>query len=174
MQQIIRDFIKDVKVELDDEFDRNFERKAFFDEPWKPTKIHNSQGSLMMRSGMLRRSIASTAGADNITYTSSVPYASIHNEGGTITVTQKMKSFFWAMYYKTSGAVSGQGSERDVRMNAEAMKWKGLALMRVGHKMKIEQRQFIGNHPVVNASIESVFTDTKEEMKKHFINNFKK
>ena len=28
--------MRDLKVELDDEFDRNFERKAFFDRPWAP------------------------------------------------------------------------------------------------------------------------------------------
>lgn len=32
--KIIELFIQDVAVELTDEFDRNFERKAFFDEAW--------------------------------------------------------------------------------------------------------------------------------------------
>jgi hypothetical protein len=30
-----RQLLKDIKVELDDEFDRNFERKAFFITAWQ-------------------------------------------------------------------------------------------------------------------------------------------
>lgn len=32
----LNNVMRDLKVELDDEFDRNFERKAFFDRPWAP------------------------------------------------------------------------------------------------------------------------------------------
>ncbi|WP_107039953.1 phage virion morphogenesis protein [Brumimicrobium mesophilum] len=174
MQQIIQNFIKDVKLELDDEFDRNFERKAFFDDAWKPTKMHNDRGSLMLRSGALRQSIDSTISNYNIIYTSSLPYASIHNEGGEITVTKKMKSFFWAMYYKTSGAVSGKGSQRDIAMSSEAKQWKNMALMKVGKKIKIEQRQFIGDHPNVGKAVEEVFLDTKVEIRDYLIKEFKK
>src|SRR5690606_38490895 len=106
MSKIIKNFIKDIEVDLNDEFDRNFERKAFFDKPWSQTKLSNSRGSLMMRSGNLRNSISSKISDNSITWTSSLPYASIHNEGGEITVTQKMKAFFWAMYYKSAGAIS--------------------------------------------------------------------
>lgn len=44
-------FLRDVKVELAEEFDRNFERKGFFNQKWKNTKLVNSRGSLMSRSG---------------------------------------------------------------------------------------------------------------------------
>ena len=30
------DILSDMRVELSDEFDRNFERKAFFSDKWKP------------------------------------------------------------------------------------------------------------------------------------------
>ncbi len=53
-------FVKDVKTELADEFDRNFERKAFFNESWPGTGIPNSKGSLMVRTGAMRRSIKSS------------------------------------------------------------------------------------------------------------------
>ena len=33
LQQVIRNILKDIKVELGDEFDRNFERQGFFSEP---------------------------------------------------------------------------------------------------------------------------------------------
>ena len=31
--KFMQNVLKDIKVELDEEFDRNFERKAFFDRP---------------------------------------------------------------------------------------------------------------------------------------------
>ena len=35
IQTIIRNILQDVRVELSDEFDRNFERQAFFNEKWQ-------------------------------------------------------------------------------------------------------------------------------------------
>lgn len=80
-----KDFLKqtltDIKVKLGEEFDRNFERKAFFDEKWKSTKLMNSRGSLMMRTGNLRNSIRSELKGSSIVFSSSMPYANIHNNG---------------------------------------------------------------------------------------------
>lgn len=98
------DFIKDVKTDLMDEFDRNFERKAFFDQNWPREKYPNHTGSLLMRTGGLRRSIKAEIQGNTIRFSSSLPYAGIHNNGGTIVVTEKMKRYFWAMYLKASGA----------------------------------------------------------------------
>lgn len=153
----IRNILQDVKVDLAQEFDRNFERKAFFDKPWPATKLRNYRGSLMMRSGKLRRSIKAQISGATITFSSSMPYAAIHNEGGEITVTDKMKRYFWAMYYKASGAVvKGSKSKRNQRISTEADQWKALALMKVGTKMKIDQRQFIGHHPQVDTAIRKI------------------
>ncbi len=35
-KQLKRDILDGLRVELTDEFDRNFERKAFFSDKWKP------------------------------------------------------------------------------------------------------------------------------------------
>ncbi len=86
--QWVQNIIKDVKTDLTDEFDRNFERKAFFDKKWKTNELPNKVGSLMMRSGNLRNSINSKIEGDRIIFSSSLPYASIQNEGGEITVTK--------------------------------------------------------------------------------------
>lgn len=111
MDKLIKEFINSVRVELADEFDKNFKNKAFFDKKWKETKHPNSKGSLMMRSGRLRKSIKSKIKGTSIQFESSAPYAKIHNEGGQIVVTAKMKKFFWAMHYKAAGAVSGKGGK---------------------------------------------------------------
>lgn len=161
-ETLFKQILKDVQVELTDEFDKNFENKSFFGETWQPTKWANNKGSLMMRTGNLRKSIAATIEGDAIVWRSSLPYAAIHNEGGEITVTEKMKRFFWAMYYKASGAVgktakgAARNTVRNRRLTAEAAIWKNLALMKVGSKMKIPKRQFIGNHPQVDVSVKRV------------------
>ncbi|MGL4346488.1 MAG: hypothetical protein ACRCR9_00160 [Chitinophagaceae bacterium] len=69
-----------MKTELDEEFDRNFEKKGFFSTKWQKSKAVG---------GTLRKSIQSQINGNTITYTSSVPYANIHSNGGKIQVTQK-------------------------------------------------------------------------------------
>lgn len=169
----IKNIISDVRVDLTEEFDRNFERKAFFDKKWKGTNLPNQRGSLLMRSGKLRRSIRATQTGTQVSWSSSLPYASINNEGGEIEVTAKMKKFFWAMAYK-AGMAAGKGkSERSQRLSAEAQQWKNLALMKVGTKMKIEQRQFIGDHPVVRQRIEDVIGLNLKQLETYFYNQLK-
>ena len=60
IQKIIRNILNDVRVELSDEFDRNFERQAFFNEAWQrrssPTR---PGGSILIDTGKLRQSHAS-------------------------------------------------------------------------------------------------------------------
>ncbi len=170
----IKNIIQDVSVDLSDEFDRNFERKAFFDRAWKNSSLPNHKGSLMMRTGGLRRSIRVKIQNGQISWSSSLPYASIHNEGGNIIVTQKMKSFFWAMYYKSSGAVGKGKSDRNTRLSAEALQWKGMALMKVGHVIKIEQRQFIGNHQIVKKSIETIVNKNMQDLEQQLFKLLKK
>lgn len=105
-ETFFKHLVKDIQVDLSDEFDKNFQRKAFFDNPWHETRWPVSKGSLMLRSGALRRSILAFITGDQISWRSSLPYASIHNEGGEITVTAKMKRFFWAMYRQSSNAIT--------------------------------------------------------------------
>jgi phage gpG-like protein len=169
----IKNILSDVKVDLTEEFDRNFERKGFFDKKWRGTNLPNQRGSLLMRSGKLRRSVMSRQNNNSASWSSSLPYASINNEGGEIEVTAKMKSFFWAMFYKASGAAGTGKSERSKRLSAEAQQWKNLALMKVGHKMKIEQRQFIGDHPVVRQRVEDVVSINMKELENYYFNQLK-
>lgn len=173
MQDFIKNIITDIKVELTDEFDRNFERKAFFDKKWGGTKLPNQRGSLLARSGKLRRSIRAKEIGNQVSWSSSLPYATTQNNGGEIKVTAKMKSFFWAMFYKASGAAGKGKSERSQRLSAEAQQWRNLALMKVGQVMKIEQRQFIGDHPIVRKRIEEVIGLNFKELQNYYFNKLK-
>lgn len=164
--EIINIFIQDIAVELNDEFDRNFERKAFFDEAWPAEKFKNSNGSQLTRTGTLRGSIHQTVLNDIITWQSSLPYANIHNTGGEITVTANMKKFFWAMFYKNGGK-----QLKENELSTEAKQWKYLALMKLGSKIIIPKRQFIGEHPQVHQVIQDVFNDMEQELNQYVLNH---
>jgi phage gpG-like protein len=168
----------DLAVELADEFDRNFERKAFFTEKWASPKINNARGSVMNRSGNLRRSIKYSVRDGIILFSSSLPYASIHNEGGEITVTAQMKKYFWAMYYRATGGITTKAdggeskSKKNIKLTEEAAKWKGLALMKVGQKIKVEKRQMVGDHPQVAKIVKGVIDDNMELFNQELIKKF--
>lgn len=159
--------VKDIAVELTDEFDRNFERKAFFNEKWPEDKWANQKGSLMNRSGGLRRSVKKQVTEEGmITWSSSRKDAALHNDGGEITVTAKMKKFFWAMYYKSANAITynvkkkaANNTKRNQKLSGEAAIWKSMALMKLGSKIKIPRRRFIGSHPKVDGIIKGIITD---------------
>lgn len=156
LDKFLQNIIYDAKVDLADEFDQNFERKAFFDEKWQHTKLHNRIGSLMIRRGNLRNSINAEVQGDKIVFSSSLPYASIHNEGGELTVTTKMKKYFWAKHIEA----------KNTKNIIEAEQFKAMALKPIGSKIIIPKRQFIGNHPKVKEAVERAVNANLEELNK--------
>lgn len=165
---------RDLAVELADEFDRNFERKAYFNQAWPQAKISNHRGTLMMRSGNLRRSIRYNVNSNTILFSSSLPYASIHNNGGNLVVTDKMKRFFWAMYYKAIGGAGAAKGQKKVSLTGEAAQWKNLALMKIGHIMKIPKRQFIGNSPEVARIVKGVIDENMIAYNQELVNKYRR
>lgn len=143
----------DLRVELTEEFDRNFESKSFFGDNWKGRRDKTEKGSLLNVTGKLRRSIHSRISGNSLEYTSTEPYAEIHNSGGKIKVTAKMKKYFWAKYYEHSGKVkynkngTTSKSKSSVSMSDKAEIYKNMALMKVGDQITIPKRQYIGDHP---------------------------
>ena len=124
------DILDDMRVDLSEEFDRNFERKGFFSDKWKPRAYDYSRGSLLMVSGDMRKATQGEVSGDGVRFSSAMPYASIHNEGGKITVTAKMKRYFWAKFIQTKDE-----------------SWRRMALMRVGKVVTMPERRFIGDGP---------------------------
>ena len=152
-----RQILNDLRVELSDEFDRNFQRKAFFDRPWPPRKMHNPKGSLLMVTGKLRRSIRCRVDTDSVTWETSERYSAIHNYGGEITVTAKMKRFFWYKHKATKDDA-----------------WKWMALMKVGTRIRIPKRQFLGDHPVVRKRAEAVVNRNLKKAAEEMIQKLKR
>lgn len=133
------DILSDMRVDLSEEFDRNFERKAFFSDKWKPRAHDYHRGSLLIVSNAMRRSAQGQVSGNGVRFSSSLPYTTLHNEGGKITVTAKMKRFFWAKYKETKDE-----------------SWKRMALMEVGKVITMPERRFIGDGPDTQRIIRKV------------------
>ena len=180
LQEFHRNIINDVRIEMKDEFDRNFERKAFFDQAWPKTSLINRKGSMMARSNNLRRGFQAKIQGEKIAFSNSMPYASIHNEGGEITVTKKMKSYFWAMFYQASGGMSYSvktkapaKTKKNVALSIEAQQFKALALMPIGKKIKIPSRRMIGDHPRIKQVISGVIDQNLKDLNDIILNKLK-
>ncbi|WP_394749495.1 phage virion morphogenesis protein [Spongiimicrobium salis] len=122
-------------------FKRNFRRGGFVDRPfrrWKESGDKRKGGKTLVRSGRLRRNIKILR-INGTKITIGVPknikYARIHNEGGKIKITPKMRRKFWAMYIETGNDM-----------------YKGMALTKKTH-IEIPQRQYIGNSKALEVSI---------------------
>ncbi len=176
INRYIRLTLKDIKVEAKEEFDRNFQRQAFFNEKWKRRRyVRDETRGILQQSGTLRKSIRAEIieGNKGVAFTSSVPYARIHNEGGTITVTRRMKGYFWIKYKE---AVKGMGytlkgelrrNKKNRELSSDTEFYRAMALKKVGSKIVIPRRQFIGAHPdlekllleIARENVKEVFND---------------
>ena len=133
VQKIIKNILRDIQVELTDEFDQNFERQAFFSQAWQRRKspVRNEGRAILVDTGQLRRSIKSRINGDTIAFYTDLPYAAIHNDGGEIVVTARMKRFLVigeidsldagrnARHYLVGNRVEPLGKLRDGQMRAE-------------------------------------------------------
>lgn len=171
---VIRHILSDIRVEIGDEFDKNFERQGFFTKAWARRKSPiRSDGHILVASVNLRKSVQRRSDATSVTFFSSSPYAAIHNEGGEIKVTEKMKRYFWRKYYEASGSLGRKknGSLRNNKKNRQLLSnaefWKAMALMKVGKTIKIPKRQFLGMAPEVEREVTKIIEDELEEYFNH-------
>lgn len=167
---ILRRIFKDIQVELTDEFDRNFERQAFFSQAWARRKSPTRPGgSTLIDTGSLRRSIQSKVTDTGITFFSTLPYASLHNDGGEIVVTRKMKGYFWHKYYEATGSFGRKkngarsNDKRTIRLSDEAEFWRCMALMKTGAKITIPKRRFLGASPEVERTVREIIEENLAE-----------
>lgn len=167
---IVKRILQDIRVELGDEFDKNFDRQAFFSEAWERRRSPIRPGrAVLTDTGQLRRSVRSRTSETSITFYTDLPYAAIHNEGGEIRVTAKMKRFFWHKYYETTGAFGRKKNggkrkdKRNARLTTEAEFWKWMALKKEGTSIKIPKRQFLGKSPEVEKALKEIVEENMNE-----------
>ena len=134
-----KDILDDMRVELSDEFDKNFERKAFFTDKWKARKDPKANGSLLVVSGRMRRSIKGSVEGDGVRFTSDTSYATVHNEGGSgfVTVRQHQRK-----HYKTGKVYTVHSYQR---------------------RVNIPQRQFVGDGQRTQEIIRGVIDDNVKQ-----------
>ena len=193
VQKLFQLIIKDIGVELGDEFDKNFERQAFFSEAWQRRKspIRNEGRAILTDSGQLRSSIGQRTTENSITFYSNLPYAGIHNDGGEIIVTKRMKLFFRHKFYEAAkGAFERKKEQRTGRkrqlsdggfyawtqkmeLTPEAEFWRAMALMKEGKAIEIPRRRFLGYSPEVEQTVRNVIEGALNEFVSKFNLDYK-
>ena len=84
---------------------------------------------------------------------SEIPYAELHQQGGKIPVTDKMRKFFWAKYYQHASPVGRTRGKRSASTNQEADFWKAMALKKKNSMITIHKRQFMDATPDLEKAI---------------------
>ena len=133
-------------------FKENFDKEGFIVGnghliKWKKT-IRRTGRKTLKKGGRLQRGIhIKKIGSSTITVgvDSNIKYAKIHNEGGVIPITPKMRRYFWAMFKQTGDSY-----------------FKGMALTKKT-EFVIPQRKFIGNTSAMEPRLER---RTIKELKK--------
>lgn len=112
-------------------------------EPWEPRK-KRSRGSLMVKSGRLKRSIRKISDGHNfVLIGTDVPYAQLHNEGGTVD--------------KISNVRSHSRSRKGRTFNVVAHRRK--------MNLTVPKRQFLGNSRILGRRIErQIARDIQEQI----------
>lgn len=138
---------------------------------WAESKtgiIKKAGGKMLIEKGNLLRGITQQVnGTKVMVYVIGVAakYAEIHNIGGTITVTPKMRKFFWAKYYENSKKIvtlqNGKLSTKSVAINQIAEYYKNLALAKT---LVIPKRRYIGNSATLNHEINNYLYENLDKI----------
>lgn len=91
-------------------------------------------------------------------------YSEIHNDGGMITMTFKMKKYFWWRYYQIVGQ-NKKSASAQARNNAMAQYCRNMALMKIGSKIRIPKRQYIGESQTLFKTLDKWFASVVESLK---------
>lgn len=161
-----------------DHYQDNFCKRGFVNnglQKWPVTKRQRSgsssasatYGPLLSKRNHLFSSVKYAPGDYRVKVSNEVPYAAIHNEGGTVnpTITPKMRSFAWAMYYETVGKKKSERKAKKAKIqeNNAGSFWKALALTKKQKlSIKIPKRKFLGESAEltkdINDKIEQLIT----------------
>ena len=156
-------------------FKESFVKEGFTDTSftaWPKTTNPMAGKRTMYKSGTTMQSIRKTEQTmRRVVVQSDTNHSEIHNNGGTITVTPQMKKFFWAKFYEFSRKVklSKEGTSASFRnkgnkeISQKAMFFRRMAMMKVGSKIKIPKRQFMGN----SQTMMNLFYGIKDRLKYH-------
>lgn len=137
--ELMRNILSDMKVELSEMFDRNFERKSFFDKKWPARKNKRALGSLLHVRGIMRRSIRAAVKGRAVEFSSPLAYTGLHNEGGKFAA--RVRAHI-RRNHKTGNTHSVRAHTRNVDM---------------------PQRQFIGDHAQVRQAVGEIIGENTKD-----------
>ncbi len=151
----------------------NFSKRRFIYKNWKDRKTtawkarqRKSRGSLMIKSGRLKRSIRKLAtGRFYVIIGTDVPYAKIHNEGGRIKERVKVRahSRTRTIYAKRKRVKEGQSRYTKKKTGSVTMHVRSHYR---NMNVEIPKRQFIGNSYALAKEIELyMLAQIKRELK---------
>ena len=131
-------------------FKDSFQKQGFTDEAFTAWDSRRGDtrpgGAILTQTGHLRDSLnISTVTKTKVEIVNSAPYASIHNEGGTLTIaiTPKMRKYFWFMFGNTGES-----------------KFKFMALTKKNNMViKMPKRQFMGDSAVMTTKFDKWMID---------------
>jgi phage gpG-like protein len=151
LQKSLQDFVTVIGVEAKKHFVASFRNQGFTDatlDHWKARK-RNDKGkrgnrAILVKSGDLRRSVkVINKNYDSVTLGSDLPYAQIHNDGGTI----HKKASKNSMYYRevSTNILSRKTNKRFARTTGRRKATHAMEVEIGEHDIKMPKRQFIGN-----------------------------
>lgn len=168
-ERVIRNILRDIEVELTDEFDRNFERQAFSlrhgnGEKSDPSRRSDTRGHrrsspehLQCQEGQQHSFPLGSPGGRH-------PQRRRGDKGN-----RTHEAVFWHKYYEATGSFgrkkdgTRRNDKRTIQLSTEAEFWKFMALMKVGRTIKIPQRKFIGTSPEVEATVREIIEENITE-----------
>ncbi len=177
-------------------FHDNFRQGGFVNnglQPWQRSKRQSGKGTdaartpLMSSHKHLFKSVRYTPSDNRVKIHSNLIYAPIHNWGGNIPITPKMRAYAWYRFFKATGAppkgvsrkvaapvpykgrlkkLSSIYKPSNLSLNQEAVKWKGLALTKK-QSIQMPQRQFLGNSKELDEKVSQLIkTEVSKIMNK--------
>lgn len=134
----------------------NFRSESFFGEKWEERKDKKNKRKLLIKTGTLQRSpriVSSMIG--HVVVGSDIPYASVHNNGGTINRTARSETFVRNRFKNgTKKGLFKRGTTAG----------QGMTFKAYSYSMPV--RKFLGSHPKIKSHLLKV-------IKEEFTNEFK-
>lgn len=172
-EQALRDAPRVAGVYMRDHFKDNIaKRKGMLENgalrPFRGrefTLTKDANKNPLYRSGKVLNSIHLIAIRGNKVYvgidqSNVAEYAELMQNGGNIVVTKKMKSFFWAKYYESTGGQiysvktkEPSKTKKNRALSHDAEIFRAMALKKVGSVIKVEARTFMKITPDVQKGI---------------------
>lgn len=180
LKEVTRVYFRELPVKVGKEVvssvRQNFRCGGFYGSPWQRTKRQEvpfkgaagTYGPLLSKSTHLMSSTDYIPGQGQVTIRNNTPYARYHNEGASTKVTAKMKKYFWAKFFESTGIKKDDNKEVKKRKrnkpNPEADFWRAMALKKPGRMIKLPKRQFLGPSPAVDRIVSDVTKRTLENL----------